>query len=90
MTANLWKRHFFLDNIDYLGHVIEPERPLVADKTGDFIKSIKYPTDKTYSMFLGLFDVLRTVCCVQQICVEPRQESTLLGHDAEEGNYDEI
>lgn len=60
ITLKLKKCAFFIDTIDYLGHVIRPKRLKIAAHTAHAIRELKQPRNITLlRSFVGLCNVLR-------------------------------
>lgn len=60
VTLKLKKFTFFMDTIDYLGHVIRLKRLEIANHTAEAIHGLRPPTSLTeLRSFLGLFNVSR-------------------------------
>ena len=59
-SLKLRKCEFFAETVDYLGHVIRPERLQVAQQKIEAVKGFKMPTTQTeLRSFLGLCNVYR-------------------------------
>jgi len=60
VTLKAAKGHFFHEEVEYLGHVIRPERVHVLEKNLRALRGLRYPETQTQmKSFLGMCGVYR-------------------------------